>query len=185
MYKKRRKRIGTQISLLTAWDAAEKRWREAKDRAQKAITKCLDPNDWLFVYIGDKDACSLCFKNTEECKCHGGAVIRRDHDILNLGDIRQNIGNALVDLARLGGFPEGTIIVTKVKKPIYGSMIGYKKVTKNEIVHIPATEADQFVEWEKIARLLEGRFNYKERTSMFSRRDFDSKIPIKNTKEVL
>lgn len=168
MYRKRRKYSDFQISVLELWDAAERNRKALVERAQKVFMEYLDPADWCFIFIGDKTACANCYKRNVNCICPGGPVIRRDHEILNLGDVRQNIGNALVDLAGLGGIPEGTIIVTKVKKPLFGSMLGYKLVTHDKIVQVPLRYAEDYVQWDRVASILEGRCKIKNRTAIYA-----------------
>lgn len=175
MKSKKRNRKGTteiQLSMLATFDLWENiaTCREiAKKNAKKAMEKHLGSTDWLIIRVGDKVKCSLCCNDVQECDCPGGPVVRHDHEMLRVGDIRQNIGNALTDLAEMGGFPDGTIIAAKIRKSVLKGEVGFKWIEDSTITPVTMSDIEDLVNWDCVTRTLEERNRHSERVSIFTK----------------
>jgi len=167
-YKKRKPKTAEVQQNFVFWEKIAIQ-KASEDKALATMEKCLDSTDWLIVYVGKDLKCSICGKGIKNCNCPGGPNIRHDHEVLRVGDIRQNKGNALTDLAQFGGFPSGTIIAAKIRNKIDKGKIGFKWIMGSKIIQVKMPLLEGIVNWDDVTRVLEDRTDYQNRITQFTK----------------
>jgi hypothetical protein len=87
--------------------------------------------------------------------------------MLNVGEVFENIGNAVYDLAENGYFPENTIIITKLREERAGSIMSLRKVKQRKLTGVKLIDVSDLIDWKRIKNIVKGRENYGNRIHDF------------------
>jgi hypothetical protein len=109
---------------------------------------------WMVMRVGISNECAVC---NGICTCKDGPLPPLEHEMLSVGVVFENIGNAVYDLAENGYFPENTIISTKLREEKAGSIMSFRKVKQGKLIGVKLADVYDLIDWGRIKNIVKRR----------------------------
>ncbi len=102
-------------------------------------------------------------RSSEWMIIHLGESKILEHKILRVGDFIVNRSDAIVHLTQWGRFPEGTLLISKVRSKTASRPLVLREVSKGVLVPRKISEVVRIVNWSRFASLIRLRNKRAER----------------------
>jgi hypothetical protein len=150
------------------WDfmAPESQWNLERAAAIRKLATDLNSTDWMVVHVGEGGECSLCGHQTAggECHCANPVVL----DNVRIGEVLENVGRGVKQLAAEDFFPNGTIIAAKLRIRRTNEPITFFQVDRGHLIARSSEDLVGTIDWKRVVQILDGRAEHLRKTKEFN-----------------